>query len=163
MVFVPEGQHDSSQARSAWVAMQKGLRPGGTVEVICRPTESGPMIQPLFARLQSSRWDEAYFPHNSRHFVPGYYRAAPPGQNTLQSTERSLPPIISDFQGARIASFPQPAAQDKSGAQSHEHRFGWVLLNIGANFRLPRFRARLGIRPCIFHYMLELRGRCFRR
>jgi hypothetical protein len=24
-----------------------------------------------------------YFPHDSRHFVPGYYRAVPPGQNTL--------------------------------------------------------------------------------
>jgi len=29
MVFVPEGQHDSSQARSAWVAMQKGPVPEG--------------------------------------------------------------------------------------------------------------------------------------
>ena len=24
-----------------------------------------------------------YFPRHSRHFVPGYYRAVPPGQNTL--------------------------------------------------------------------------------
>ena len=24
-----------------------------------------------------------YFPHDPRHFVPGYYRAVPPGQNTL--------------------------------------------------------------------------------
>ena len=23
-----------------------------------------------------------YFPHDSRHFVPGYYHAVPPGQNT---------------------------------------------------------------------------------
>ena len=23
-----------------------------------------------------------YFPHHSRHFVPGYYRAVPPGQKT---------------------------------------------------------------------------------
>jgi hypothetical protein len=23
------------------------------------------------------------FPHNPRHFVPGYYRAVPPGQSTL--------------------------------------------------------------------------------
>jgi hypothetical protein len=39
--FVPEGQADRSQARSAWVSMQRGPRPGGTVEVmvrdICRP------------------------------------------------------------------------------------------------------------------------------
>ena len=24
-----------------------------------------------------------YFPHNPRHFVPNYYRAVPPGENTL--------------------------------------------------------------------------------
>jgi hypothetical protein len=25
-----------------------------------------------------------YFPRQPRHFVPGYYRAVPPGQNTLE-------------------------------------------------------------------------------
>jgi hypothetical protein len=34
--FVPEGQADRSQARSAWVAMQRAPRPGGTAEVIVR-------------------------------------------------------------------------------------------------------------------------------
>jgi len=34
MYFVPEGQHDSSQVRSAWVAIQKDPSPGGTAEVI---------------------------------------------------------------------------------------------------------------------------------
>ena len=24
----------------------------------------------------------SYFPHHPRHFVPGYYRAVPPGQKT---------------------------------------------------------------------------------
>jgi hypothetical protein len=37
MYFVPEGQHDSSQVRSAWMAIQKHPRPGGTVEVIVSP------------------------------------------------------------------------------------------------------------------------------
>jgi hypothetical protein len=37
MAFVPEGQADRSQARSAWVAMQKGTPPGGTAEVIAGP------------------------------------------------------------------------------------------------------------------------------
>jgi hypothetical protein len=42
MVFVPEGQHDSSQARSAWVVMQRGPVPEGrskslsVPEIICR-------------------------------------------------------------------------------------------------------------------------------
>jgi hypothetical protein len=40
------------QARSAWVAMQSCLRPGGTVEV---------MVGPKLRSVQSSRWDEAIF------------------------------------------------------------------------------------------------------
>jgi hypothetical protein len=39
VAFVPEGQADSSQARSAWVTMQRGPRPEGTVEVIVSPTD----------------------------------------------------------------------------------------------------------------------------
>jgi hypothetical protein len=37
MHFVPEGHHDSSPARSAWVAIQKDARPGETVEIIVSP------------------------------------------------------------------------------------------------------------------------------
>src|SRR5271165_407317 len=37
MYFVPEGQRDSSQVRSAWVAIQKDPRPGGTAEVMVSP------------------------------------------------------------------------------------------------------------------------------
>ncbi len=51
MVFVPEGQPDSSQARSAWIAMQRRLRPGGTVEG----------VQSKLRAVQSSRWDKAIF------------------------------------------------------------------------------------------------------
>jgi hypothetical protein len=36
MALVPEGQADRSQARSAWVTMHRGPRPGGTVEVMVR-------------------------------------------------------------------------------------------------------------------------------
>jgi hypothetical protein len=39
MHFVPEGQPDSSQVRSAWVSIQKDRRPGGTVEVIFSPRD----------------------------------------------------------------------------------------------------------------------------
>ena len=39
MHFVPEGQQDSSQVRSAWVAIQKDPCPGGTVEVIFSPRD----------------------------------------------------------------------------------------------------------------------------
>ncbi len=81
MYFVPEGQHDSSQARSAWVAMQRGPRPGGTVEVIVSPRREQKVLataglfsgishaKTCFAEVpltkprsvQSSRWDEAIF------------------------------------------------------------------------------------------------------
>ena len=33
-LLFPEGQSDSSQARSAWLVMQRGASPGGTVEVV---------------------------------------------------------------------------------------------------------------------------------
>ena len=69
MAFVPEGQADRSQARSAWVPMQKGPRPGGTVEALSDRFNRS--IVPL---------GRAYFPHDSRHFVPGYDRAVPPAQ-----------------------------------------------------------------------------------
>ena len=32
-----------------------------------------------------------YFPRHSRHFVPGYYRAVPPGQ--IHSTAEALPKL----------------------------------------------------------------------
>jgi hypothetical protein len=37
MVFVPEGQHDRSLARSAWVDAGRQPRPGRTVEVVVSP------------------------------------------------------------------------------------------------------------------------------
>src|SRR5271166_5249715 len=81
MAFVPEGQADSSQARSAWVSMQRGPRPGGTVEVIVSPRRESKRCWPwpdyLLAfrmlkgfcdvsiskprSVQSSRWDKAIF------------------------------------------------------------------------------------------------------
>jgi hypothetical protein len=35
----PGGTDDRSQARSAWIGIPSGPRPGGTVEVIVSPTE----------------------------------------------------------------------------------------------------------------------------
>jgi hypothetical protein len=75
MVFVPEGQPDSSQARSAWVEMQERPRPGGTVEGLNGFKAKIGSIVPL---------GRGYFPHHPRHFVPGYYPAVPPGQKTLE-------------------------------------------------------------------------------
>jgi hypothetical protein len=66
MAFVPEGQPDSSLARRAWVAMQRGRVPLG----------------------------RGYFLHDPRHFVPGYYRAVPPGQNPIRHRNASHPRII---------------------------------------------------------------------
>jgi hypothetical protein len=93
MVFVPEGQPDSSQARSAWVEMQERPRPGGTVEgmvssrvpeIICRRNGS-PGLNGFKAKIGSIvPLGRGYFPHHPRHFVPGYYPAVPPGQKTLE-------------------------------------------------------------------------------
>jgi len=58
MYFVPEGKHDSSQVRSASLLIQ---------------AEIGSIV-PL---------GRGYFPHDSRHFVPGYYQPVPPGQKAL--------------------------------------------------------------------------------
>ena len=37
MAFVPEGQHDSSQARSAWVLMERGPVPEGRSKSLSVP------------------------------------------------------------------------------------------------------------------------------
>ena len=84
MAFVPEGQDDRSQARSAWVIDAESPRPGGTVEVWW----PRPPTQPsLASHLSRDRFNGSivplgrdYFTRDSRHFVPGYYRAVPPGQ-----------------------------------------------------------------------------------
>src|SRR6202166_5372493 len=52
MAFVPEGQADSSQARSAWIAMQKTPVPEGRLKSLSAPEPRS---------VQSSRWDEAIF------------------------------------------------------------------------------------------------------
>ena len=59
MAFVPEGQHDSSQARSAWNHEENNPVPAGRLNR---------------SQLRSDAlWDY-------RHFVPGYYQPVPPGQ-----------------------------------------------------------------------------------
>jgi hypothetical protein len=57
MAFVPEGQADRSQARSAWVTMQRGPVPEGRSKsflmIAC--------IQSKPRSVQSSRWDGVIF------------------------------------------------------------------------------------------------------
>ncbi len=65
VVFVPEGQHDSSQARSAWNHQENNPVPAGRLnhdDDFDRPSRTG-----LSALLP-------------RHFVPGYDQPVPPGQ-----------------------------------------------------------------------------------
>jgi hypothetical protein len=62
--FVPEGRHDSSQARSAW-----------DYELELTMPSTVPPGRGLFA----------YLP---RHFVPGYYRAVPSGTKTIRLSKR---------------------------------------------------------------------------
>jgi hypothetical protein len=78
MAFVPEGQADSSQVRSAWVAMQRGPVPEG----------------------------RGYFPRDCRHFVPGYYRAVPPGRKpSARPSASHYPSAYSRRGGSRTLIF----------------------------------------------------------
>jgi len=65
---------------SAWVS-REAPRPGGTVEVKPGPgrfvVETEPMPFQICSIIPLGR---AILSHDSRHFVPGYYRAIPTGQ-----------------------------------------------------------------------------------
>jgi hypothetical protein len=86
-VGVPEGQHDGSLARSAWKNGSGKIRPVGYG--LRRPLRNGNFADPHYTcgrgsgRFQSHRTlqDGSFGLRNSRHFVPGYHRLVPPGQN----------------------------------------------------------------------------------
>ncbi len=89
MAFVPEGQADSSQARSAWVAMQRDPRPGGTVEVIVSPTRESKRYWPwpnyfLAFRVLKHVFATFLSLNDSGHFVPGYYQCCPSGTKYIR-------------------------------------------------------------------------------
>jgi hypothetical protein len=76
MAFVPEGQADSSQARSAWYRRKAApSRRDGRSH--CQ------------SQCQQNRFNRparrGHFPRDSRHFVPGYYRAVPSGTKPIAS------------------------------------------------------------------------------
>jgi hypothetical protein len=78
MAFVPEGQAESSQARSAWVTIQRGPVPEGRLK-------SHPNNRLTTFRSQAEIGSNVplglgYFSHHTRHFVPDYDRAVPPGR-----------------------------------------------------------------------------------
>jgi hypothetical protein len=76
-------------------------RPGGTAEVVVCPRNIGrrngvhaaleargiPVERYVGVSLSPDLFNRpagtGYLLHHPRHFVPGYYRAVPPGQNTL--------------------------------------------------------------------------------
>ena len=74
--FVPEGQHDSSQARSAW-NHEEMARPSGTIE---------PILLTLGLTMTSTvPPGRSRFTSIPRHFLPGYYQPVPPGQKPFSS------------------------------------------------------------------------------
>jgi hypothetical protein len=75
--FVPEGQHHSSQARSAWNHEENGPRPSGTIE---------PILLTLGLTMTSTvPPGRSRFRSIPRHFVPGYCQPVPPGQKPFSS------------------------------------------------------------------------------
>src|ERR1700688_1614510 len=88
MSFVPEGHHDSSQARSAWSHEENSPVPAG------RLNRSRPGLT-MSSTVPPGRGLSASLP---RHFVPGYYQPVPPGQISLSLRDKSHSPI----EGLRI-------------------------------------------------------------
>src|ERR1700704_1711922 len=90
-LFVPEGQHDRSQARSAWNSASP-KEPSRRVRYdSCRYAHRFDMA-PISTRNTSgigcarsyrTLRDGTFEGHFPRHFVPGYDHAVPPGQNTF--------------------------------------------------------------------------------
>ena len=75
--FVPEGQHDSSQARSAWNHEENGPVPLWTFE---------PILLTLGLTMTSTvPPGRSRFTSIPRPFVPGYYQPVPPGQKPFGS------------------------------------------------------------------------------
>ena len=70
MAFVPEGQPDSSQARSAWNHEENNPVPTGRLNRSRLGTDND-------VDRPSGRGLSASLP---RHFVPGYVQPVPPGQ-----------------------------------------------------------------------------------
>src|SRR5271154_7318979 len=108
MAFVPEGQADSSQARSASGIDVKRLRPGGTVEVIVSPSVSRigsivPLGRAIFlvipgtsclATIVLSLRDKT-----NRHRSASHYLRAPVLDPPVTSGRRTIPnsPIFAPF------------------------------------------------------------------
>ncbi len=78
MEFVPEGQHDSSRARSAWRAPPQKIRPVGYGVILAgvRTNRSRTSLGPIIP-YPTGRFFRGRFP---RHFVPGYDRCVPTGR-----------------------------------------------------------------------------------
>ena len=97
MAFVPEGQLDSSQARNAWSHEENSSVPAGRLNgyrLALKASEQEYLAFSVAARAQFRRQislappitstvppGRGLFASLSRHFVPGYYHAVPPGQN----------------------------------------------------------------------------------
>jgi len=82
MAFVPEGQADSSQARSAWNNATPKSRPV-RYGVIRAGVRADSMIGINCGQSYRTLRDGSFEGRFPRHFVPGYDHAVPPGQNTF--------------------------------------------------------------------------------
>src|SRR4029078_13697070 len=88
MAFVPEGQHDSSKARSAWNHEENISVPAGRLNRSRRRSDAGDKSghelsfddKYLWTRLRPPPQGRSLSPSLPRHFVPGYYQPVPPGQ-----------------------------------------------------------------------------------
>src|SRR6202035_3136106 len=99
---VPEGRPKSLSVPKIFVVEAESRHEQATarriVECSCRFRNAGISVKGILASNQSAIGStvplgRGYFPDDSRHFVPGYDHAVPPGQNTFsglfEENERS--------------------------------------------------------------------------
>ena len=64
--------------RELWLAMTAGIRISNAKNIFLLRFYYVDLIKAEIGSIVPL--GRGYFPHDSRHFVPGYYRAVPPGQ-----------------------------------------------------------------------------------
>jgi hypothetical protein len=138
MYFVPEGQHDSSLARSAWSHEENSLVPAGRLNgsrlsrnstktcFSSEMPENNPAMANTFA-LSPGTDNDFDRPSGTgslciatRHFVPGYAQPVPPGQKPF--THRSASHQVSAYGVCPGNAFYSPGCSTSDLLSQKRHR-----------------------------------------
>src|ERR1700722_10887484 len=90
---VPEGRSKLLSVPQIFVVETEPRHEQATARRMPRPLQKRQVLL-LKVRVRWDRFNRpagtGYFPHDSRHFVPGYDRAVPPGQNHSPSKRLAI-------------------------------------------------------------------------